>query len=83
MSLDKRSCACGHGCAVNNNSAFLFLQIFERPDLNNAALTSPELAVKRFARTVSHTSLLLLQNGEAHTKTIASDDTELCSCSFK
>jgi hypothetical protein len=28
------------------------LQIFERPDLNNASLTSAELAVKRFARTI-------------------------------
>ncbi len=29
------------------------VQIFERPDPANAALTSAELAVKRFARTVS------------------------------
>lgn len=28
------------------------MQIFERPDLANSALTSAELAVKRFARTV-------------------------------
>ncbi|KAL4433632.1 hypothetical protein ABPG75_000073 [Micractinium tetrahymenae] len=32
------------------------IQIFERPDPNNAALTSPELAVKRFARTIDESN---------------------------
>lgn len=34
--------------------AMPMLQIFERPEPSNASLTSAELAVKRFARTVRH-----------------------------
>lgn len=49
------SCAyCGTTDATDYCNCLLGPQIFERLDLENSGLTSAELAVKRFARTVRH-----------------------------